>query len=97
MTIKKKRSLPATPPEPPRNERLRVYCKVCGEVQHNYDPRRALADGSSVPLGSDARRTLFDGVVSKHRRTVLMSDQLMTVITITCPGGPVDLAKDRAP
>ncbi|MEU6674816.1 hypothetical protein [Streptomyces sp. NPDC046925] len=65
---------------------IRVYCKGCGDVQRNYGKWRHL----------------YGDLVTPHFREI--ADDAVTgrtftepVTSVKCPGGTVDLEKDRAP
>lgn len=65
----------------------RVYCKTCGEVQRNYGQWAALQGDTVRPH----RREVADAAPAKK------SSFSEPVTWVDCPGGPVDLVKDRAP
>lgn len=86
---RRKRRIPVTPPGSAAavpTWGVRVYCTVCGEVQRNYGNWQAL----------------FNRLVEPHMRTVVpeTADRRRWAehtVEVRCPGGVVDLVKDRAP
>lgn len=63
-----------------------MYCPGCHEVQRGYGQWRAL-------YGSEVRPHFRATVAAAPRRSSLGE----ALTSVRCPGGAVDLAKDRAP
>lgn len=77
----------ALPPQVP-SQNIRVYCKSCGEVQWGFGNHRGL-------YGNTVRYHWIWTVSDRPSRECRIPGEPLT--EQLCPGGEVDLEKDRAP
>lgn len=88
---RRRRTIPSVPPEPPRPEvaEPRYYCPACGMVR----PRQGVWEtegGAVIRL-----HYLYRPGPWSDRQNDYQSGESLS--RGTCPGGEIDLVKDRAP